>query len=114
MATATQRASSTSEKSNGKVTASDIEAQISQLKGDISNLARTIGDFGADKAGEARSNAAARADDAVLASREVLANARSELDRLEAVLRNEVRRKPIQTIGIAAGIGFLAALLMRR
>lgn len=112
MATATQRAAS--DKNNGSVTASEIEAQIAELKGDISKLARTIGDFGASKAGEAKAGAAARADDAVLASREVLASARSEVDRLERMLREEVRRKPVQTLGIAAGIGFLVALLMRR
>ena len=80
MATATQRAAS--EKSNGTTTAADIQAQVEELKSDISRLTRTIGDFGASKAGEAKSNATARADEAMNASREVLANARGELDRL--------------------------------
>ena len=111
MATATQR--SASDKRNG-ATASDIEAQIDELKGDITKLARAIGDFGAAKAGDAKSQASAQADNALVASREVLANARGELDRLERLLRDEIRRKPVQTIGIAAGIGFLAAMLMRR
>ncbi|PHP68947.1 hypothetical protein CSC94_02880 [Zhengella mangrovi] len=115
MATATQQRTATiSGKNNGSTSAADIEAQIGQLKGDISKLAQTIGEYGSAKAGEAKTSANAKVDEAILASRDVLENARSEVDRLERILRNEIRRKPIQTIGIAAGIGFLAALLMRR
>lgn len=35
-------------------------------------------------------------------------------ERGEAILRDQVERAPMQTIAIAAGLGFIAGLLLRR
>lgn len=111
MATSTQ-----SKRRNGQeqATVDNIESQITKIRSDISTLAGTIADYGAQSLNDAKSQAGTMAHEAVQASETALAELRSQLDRLERDLRVKVREKPLQAIGIAAGIGFLLALLMRR
>ena len=98
----------------GTDTASDIEAKINQIRADISSLAGHIGELGSTAADGAKGQAMSVKSDVLDASERALQDLRAQLSTLETDLRRHVRDKPLQTLGIAAGIGFLAAILLRR
>ncbi|MCX8567668.1 MULTISPECIES: DUF883 family protein [Hyphomicrobiales] len=99
---------------NGTKTAPDLEADIKQLKADIEALTKQLaltGEHGYDAARRAASQGAEQLKvqgDAALES--IGATARDLEDQLMAA----VREKPVTSLAIAAGVGFLVALLARR
>jgi ElaB/YqjD/DUF883 family membrane-anchored ribosome-binding protein len=101
---------------NGKTqpTPAEVETQISKLRSDISSLASSVAEYGSQTLESAKSQAGALSHDAAAASETALAELRNQLDAIESDLRSRVREKPLQAIGIAAGLGFLIALMMRR
>lgn len=107
-------ANSTSEVSRGSASTKDIEAQLEQLREDIASLARTVAAVGNDKATEIKGKARRAASDAADASLQAVEAARVQAASLEEDLERQIRTNPIQSVAIAAGIGFLAALIMRR
>lgn len=103
------------EKSNGSSpTMTDLEDQISELRKEIASLTRNIASFGASKVDDYRAGVDRLASDAVSASFNALSAAKSEAASLEQSFEEQVRTRPLQSIGIAVGLGFLAALLTRR
>ena len=103
---------------NGNTAASadtkDIENQLQQLRDDIANLAKTVAAVGNDKANEVKGKARRAANDAADASMQMVEAARSQAVSLERDLESQIRTNPIQAVAIAAGVGFLFALLTRR
>lgn len=92
----------------------DIEAQLQQLREDIANLAKTVAAVGNDKAIEIKGKARRAANDAADASLQAVEAARAQAETMEQDLERQIRTNPIQSVAIAAGIGFLAALILRR
>lgn len=95
-------------------TEADVQAQIDQLREDIAGLAKLIGDLGNQKASDARARAEKFRDDATKAGQEAYERARDEALSLEEEVEDRIRMKPLQSVLIAAGVGFLAALFTRR
>ena len=102
-----------SDKANAP-SAEDLEAQVAELRREIASLTKNIAAFGQSKAEEYRSGIEGMAADAVHASLNALNSAREEAASLEESFEEHVRARPLQSIGIALGVGFLAALLTRR
>lgn len=94
--------------------AATIEQNIERLRGDISTLAESITRYGTDKTGEYKDRANKAGKNIANASQQTLDSLTEELNKLERSLTTQVREKPLQSLGIAAGIGFLIALLARR
>jgi ElaB/YqjD/DUF883 family membrane-anchored ribosome-binding protein len=94
--------------------AKDVEAQISQLREDIAALARSVAALGNEKAGEVRGKARRAATDAADASLQMVEDAKQQALSWERDLEQQIRTKPLQSVGIAAGVGFLFALMTRR
>lgn len=92
----------------------DLEDQIAELRREIASLAKNIAAFGAAKADDYRSDIEDIAADAMNASMNALNRAKDEALSLEESFEEQVRARPLQSIGIALGVGFLAALLTRR
>ncbi len=92
----------------------EIRGQLEQLKADMAGLGEAIATAGANRAGELKDGASQTADALAASSQEAYETLKVELARLERQLSGHVQSKPIQSLGIALGIGFLAALLMRR
>ena len=88
-------------------TPEDIEAQLTQLRQDISQLAEMIGTFGVERVDSYRRKATAMAGDAKHA-------AKTQISDMEEDLSRRIRQNPLQSVAIAAGVGFVAALLTRR
>ena len=97
-----------------EASAADIERRIAQLKDDITGLTSAVTDFGARKAGALGDSAASATADMAEAAERALEQARAEVAALERSMIGHVRSNPLQALAIAAGIGFLAALIMRR
>ncbi|MFZ2099274.1 MAG: DUF883 C-terminal domain-containing protein [Oricola sp.] len=107
MTTATKAASSTKNEA-------DLAAEIEGLRKDIEALA---GRFSSISEAGART-AAGYTRETTAAAREkgeaVYADLSARASELEQQAADQIRRHPLQALGIAAGIGFLAALLTRR
>ncbi len=113
MTTATVNKSARTSK-NGSVGNDELARELEGLRNDLAALTerfsslsdagiRTASDFTREKSTEARQRGEA-------AYAEISARA-SDLERQAA---DSIRRHPLQALGIAAGVGFLAALLTRR
>lgn len=100
--------------STGSASTKDIELQLQQLREDIAMLAKTVAAVGNEKAAEVRGKARKAANEATDASLHIVEAAREQAASLERDLERQIRLKPIQSVAIAAGAGFLFALLTRR
>ena len=98
----------------GKTTEADIQAQIDQLRDDIAGLTKLIGTLGNEKASDARARAEKFRDDATRKGHEAYDRAREEAMSIEEDIEDHIRSRPLQSILMAAGFGFLMALLTRR
>lgn len=114
MATAKTTAATSTKADNDAVSAREIEENIQRIRNDISALAGSLKDYGTGKGTEYKAKASAAGQDLTKMSQDVLKDLTSELKNCEEKLSSQVRRHPLQAIGIAAGVGFLAALLARR
>lgn len=103
---ASSSSSSPSTKSDAPSTA-DLEAQIETLRKDFAELIDSLGAAGGAKASEIKAKAKEKAKGAY-------ASAEAQAHRADQEISGFVRERPYAAIGIAAGIGFLAALLARR
>jgi len=92
----------------------ELEQQITDLRREISALTKNIAAFGSAKVDDYRTDIESLAADAVSASLNALNKAKDEAVSLEESFEAQVRARPLQSIGIALGVGFLAALLTRR
>jgi ElaB/YqjD/DUF883 family membrane-anchored ribosome-binding protein len=99
---------------NDAVSAREIEADIERIRGDIASLAGSLKKYGAGKSDEYKSRATAAGQDLTKMSQDALNELMGELKGYERAFSSEVRRHPLQALGIAAGVGFLVAALVRR
>lgn len=101
---------------NGGVsaTAQDLEADIQQLKQDIAKLAKQLAATGEHSYGAARRAAVEGADRLRVEGEAALETIRSNAKDIEQQVVTSVREKPITALAIAAGVGFLFAMMTRR
>lgn len=95
-------------------TAGDVQQQLEKLSQDISELTRIVAAFGNAKVREAGDRATMVGADVAERSAQAFEATRSSLAAMEQDLEAQIRARPLQAIGIAAGIGFLTAILTRR
>lgn len=91
--------------------AATIEEDIERLRSDIAALAQSITRYGAGKTGEVKMRASKAGRDLAKTSQETLDGLSDELAGLEEAVSTRVRDKPLQSLGIAAGVGFLIAAI---
>ena len=108
MATAAGKAAS------DQPTTADLEADIRQLKADIEELTRQLAKTGEHGYGAARRAAAEGVEQLRTQGEAALESMRGSAQDLEAQIIASVREKPVTSLAIAAGVGFLLALLSRR
>ncbi|RWP63996.1 hypothetical protein [Mesorhizobium sp.] len=93
---------------------SDLEDDIRQLKVDIQKLTEQLAETGQHGYGTARRVAAEGVEQLRAQGEAAFENMRSNAKDLEAQVVASVREKPVTALAIAAGVGFLFALLARR
>jgi ElaB/YqjD/DUF883 family membrane-anchored ribosome-binding protein len=101
-------------RSTSAASTKDIELQLEQLREDIAALAKTVAAVGNEKASEVKGKARRAAAEATDASYQIAEAAKNQAISWERDLEDQIRANPIQSVAIAAGVGFLFALLSRR
>ena len=86
----------------------DIAAEIAQIKNDIASLGKSLSAFGKDRIGS-QSTA-----ETLESAQQALKEIRDEMTSIEHDIERKVTEHPMQSLLIAAGLGFLAAYLVRR
>ncbi|HEY4193120.1 MAG TPA: hypothetical protein VGM46_10795 [Mesorhizobium sp.] len=99
---------------NEGVVNSDLEADIAQLKADIEKLTRQLAATGEHGYGAARRAAAEGVENLRVQGEAALDSLRGSAQDIEAQVIASVREKPVTSLAIAAGVGFLFAMLARR
>lgn len=112
MASPASRASKSAE--DVKATTEDLEADIARLKDDIAQLAKQLAATGEHSVSAAKRAASEGVEQLRVQGEAKLAELRSGAKDLEQQVSDTVREKPITSLAIAAGVGFLFALLTRR
>ncbi|WP_315924905.1 hypothetical protein [Mesorhizobium sp. SP-1A] len=95
-------------------TASELEADIRQLRDDIEKLTRQLAATGQQGYGTAKRAAAEGVEQLRVQGEAAMESLRGNAKELEEQLLATVREKPVTSLAIAAGIGYLFALLSRR
>jgi ElaB/YqjD/DUF883 family membrane-anchored ribosome-binding protein len=98
----------------GSKDVSELEADIRQLKADIEKLAKQMQATGEHGLGTARRAAALGAEQLKAQGEAKLEELRASARDIEEQVLAHVREKPITSLAIAAGVGFLFALIARR
>lgn len=91
-----------------------IEEQLARIRADVSELASSLAEMGSRRLSDARGEADNRVSELTKAGEEAIEDLRRQLRAIERDLSDKVQEKPLQTLGVAAGIGFLLALVLRR
>ncbi len=103
-------ASATNARKNGKTDIDndfgEVKAQIEQLRKDITALSSTLASAGSSTVEKAE-------NDIMKSSQQAVDSVAKEISNIESDLVSQIRDYPVRSIGIAAGIGFLAAMLTR-
>lgn len=112
MATAAGR--SEKAENGGRVSTRDLETDIQQLRDDIAKLAKQFATTGEHSYGTARRAAVEGADQLRVQGEAALETIRANAKDIEQQVLTRVREKPVTALAVAAGIGFLFALMTRR
>lgn len=91
-----------------------VEGDIAELRAEIAALAKQIAALG-EKSVHTAKRAAAEGVEQLRSQGEArLADLSEKADDIEAQITQTVRDKPVTSLAIAAGLGFLFALIVRR
>ncbi|WP_421915980.1 DUF883 family protein [Mesorhizobium sp.] len=107
-------ATATGKIANDSRTNPDLEADIKQLKADIEKLTKQLAKTGEHGYGTARRAATEGVEQLRVQGEAAFDSLRNNARDIEAQLLANVREKPVTSLAIAAGVGFLFALLARR
>jgi ElaB/YqjD/DUF883 family membrane-anchored ribosome-binding protein len=108
-----------------EVNTDDIEDQLAALKSDIAGLTKALADYtqaqgnnlsatASDKVDAAKVKSADAAHQAAVRAEEAYLVARGKANDALAISEDAVRQNPATAVGLAAGFGFLAGLVMAR
>jgi ElaB/YqjD/DUF883 family membrane-anchored ribosome-binding protein len=99
---------------DGSRTPEDLAAEIERLKADITRLTEQLRQTGQHSFDTARRAAAEGVDQLWAQGEAAYEGLKANASDLERDLTDTVREKPLTALAIAAGVGFLFALLTRR
>lgn len=99
---------------NGAKSVPDLEADIKLLKADLEKLAKQLAATGEHGYSAARRAATGSAEQLLSQGEAALEGLRANAKDIEEQILASVREKPVTSLAIAAGVGFLFALLARR
>lgn len=101
-------------KENATPAEKDLQAQVEQLRKELSQLTATLGEVGSEKLNQAKGKAEQLYASAKENSQEAVSQAKEKFNDMEHQLGECVRNKPATSLAVAAGIGFVLAMLVRR
>ncbi|TLP49294.1 DUF883 family protein [Cohaesibacter sp. CAU 1516] len=92
----------------------DLSKEIEQLRSDIEGITDLLAKRGTEDVINLQDRARGAAKVAVEKAQDKLTDLNEDVGRAEARMMLEIRKKPLAAVGVAAGVGFLAALLVRK
>ncbi|SFO14777.1 protein of unknown function [Cohaesibacter marisflavi] len=92
----------------------DLNKQIEELRSDIASITELLAKRGSEDVINLQDRARGAAKTAVEKAQEKLTDLNDDAGRAEARMMLEIRKKPLAAVGLAAGVGFLAALMVRK
>ncbi|WP_114011271.1 glycine zipper domain-containing protein [Cohaesibacter intestini] len=92
----------------------DLSKEIEQLRSDIEGITDLLAKHGTEDVINLQDRARGAAKVAVEKAQDKLTDLNEDVGRAEARMMLEIRKKPLAAVGVAAGVGFLAALLVRK
>lgn len=104
----------TAAKSGAKNETDELKAEIAKLRKELSDLAKHVSEVGDMSARTARKAATAKAEELRKQGEAAFEDLRESALGYEKQLTDSVREKPVTSLAIAAGVGFVLALLARR
>lgn len=110
----TSAAKTTSEGRNATVSGSDLESDVRQLRADVAQLANHLREIGGQSGSAARKAARRQAEHLREQGEAALASVQGGARDLERELARTIRERPMTALALAAGTGFLLALMTRR
>lgn len=102
------------ERASKAATQEELSKQIEQLRKDVNEIAGTLGDLTRGQVTELRSRAEQRAGELRDRGRAMADDVGARARDLEHEAEDYVRRRPLQSLAIAAGVGVLIGFLTRR
>jgi ElaB/YqjD/DUF883 family membrane-anchored ribosome-binding protein len=90
------------------------QSAIASSKEHLTHAAKDIGVAAGAKYEDIRTQAASKAEEYKGRAQQVYSDATSKAQNLQGDTEQYIRENPLQAIGIAAGVGFLIGLIMRR
>jgi len=110
----TKSASTTKAEASAQAAASEMEAQIETLKAEIAKLRKQVTSSGERSYSALKSIAEEGVQQVRSQGESAMRNLKDNADDIEAQLVAAVREKPVTSLAVAAGVGFLFALIARR
>ncbi|MGB7431088.1 MAG: DUF883 C-terminal domain-containing protein [Ahrensia sp.] len=105
---------STARKTAASGTDSDLYAQLESLKSDISVISERLSRIGETGMQEAIDQGSKAKSKGIEKTDELIADLYAQLGEIEKKASHQVKSNPVQSLGIAAAVGFLAAMIVRR
>jgi ElaB/YqjD/DUF883 family membrane-anchored ribosome-binding protein len=99
---------------NPNDTAQDLAADLARLREDVAKLAAQLQAIGEQSVKTARRAATEKVDQLRAQGEAAMSDLRENAGELEDQLVARVREKPITSLAMAAGLGYLLAMIMRR
>lgn len=97
-----------------KTTPDDVQAQVKQIREDITTLTKLLKELAEDKAGTARDSAIAEANALLGQTREAADRARARAHATAGSVEDYIAEKPVQSALIALVAGIAIGLFSRR
>lgn len=95
-------------------TEKDLEAQIQELKKELLSVTDQLSNFSSEKMAQAKGQAEQFYASAKANGEEVISQAKEKFNDMGSQINDCLREKPVASLAVAAGVGFLLAMLIRR
>ncbi|HWJ87942.1 MAG TPA: hypothetical protein VNS12_07730 [Pelagibacterium sp.] len=97
---------------NGDDAANDLNAEIAALREDIASITATLGDVVKNRAGDAKDEAVRIGKKMERKGEEALESVQDSFESAESDLKAAIRERPISSVLIAAGVGYIISKIM--
>ncbi|WP_417582769.1 DUF883 family protein [Pelagibacterium sp.] len=102
----------TTAKSDGDDPAKDLDAEIAALREDVAAITATLGDVVKHRTTEAKTEARRLRKNVERKGEETLEQVQDSFEAAEGELKTMIRDKPISSVLIAAGIGYVLSKIL--
>lgn len=99
--------------SNGNGHARDLDAEIAALRQDIASITSTLSNMAKSRTSEAKAEVERAGRKVVAKGEEAVEAAQENYEHFESELKTMIREKPVQSVLIAAGVGYILSKVFR-